>query len=594
MGTAMTGLFSVVNKSREMRFVQCNQVRYAIRVARFIAVLVGLIDFYLTRFVVFSDGISYLEVARRYADGDLRGAVNAYWSPLYSWVLAIARLVCGANDGYELVSLHAINLAAYLLALFLFDRLVQRLLARRDNWTEQGKVTFVVCAYSVFVWCAYYMIGIYYCSPDMIVFALTILLALLLLRLDEGGTRWSTMVSLGTVLALGYFAKAALLPLSGIYILSATLRRPVVLSLLRRSLVPTVTLLLLATPWILALRAKEGRWTFGDSGTLNYAWEVCGAARSVHWQGEPGDIGTPLHPTRLIHREPDVYEFNGPIAATYPPWFDPTYWYAGVKPRLELGRQLAVAGTYLRFAGLLLLFAPGVFLSVLAVYYGSSIARAARASAAAWRLAVPCLATIALYSLVYIDTRYVAGSLLVLSLVVLSCTLPWVVSRRWLAVVRYGAAVTCLLFCSLLPLRVVYKFTHPQAPGYTDQQSRIAEEMRDLGLRRGDSIAYIGISANAYWALLSGVTISAEIPVSFDRNGRIDNYVLDNYSNLERFWGASPVERDSVLALLHDVGVRAVVADVVPAGADVTGWHRMRGQAASQRGPEGVFVRFLR
>jgi hypothetical protein len=33
------------------------------------------------------DGISYISIARRYLAGDLRGAVNGYWGPLFSWAL---------------------------------------------------------------------------------------------------------------------------------------------------------------------------------------------------------------------------------------------------------------------------------------------------------------------------------------------------------------------------------------------------------------------------------------------------------------------------------------------------------------------------
>src|SRR3954447_1440755 len=33
------------------------------------------------------DGVSYLTIARQYLDGHFADAINAYWSPLYSWLL---------------------------------------------------------------------------------------------------------------------------------------------------------------------------------------------------------------------------------------------------------------------------------------------------------------------------------------------------------------------------------------------------------------------------------------------------------------------------------------------------------------------------
>ena len=32
-----------------------------------------------------SDGVSYLDIGDAYFRGDWKAAVNAYWSPVYSW-----------------------------------------------------------------------------------------------------------------------------------------------------------------------------------------------------------------------------------------------------------------------------------------------------------------------------------------------------------------------------------------------------------------------------------------------------------------------------------------------------------------------------
>ena len=40
-----------------------------------------------------------------------------------------------------------------------------------------------------------------------------------------------------------------------------------------------------------------------------------------------------MHPTRQIMTHPPVFEFDGPVPGTYPPWTDPSYWNEGVHPR---------------------------------------------------------------------------------------------------------------------------------------------------------------------------------------------------------------------------------------------------------------------
>ena len=50
---------------------------------------VGLIQAFAGRNMMNPDGIQYIEVALNYAQRNWSSAVNAYWSPLYSWALGL-------------------------------------------------------------------------------------------------------------------------------------------------------------------------------------------------------------------------------------------------------------------------------------------------------------------------------------------------------------------------------------------------------------------------------------------------------------------------------------------------------------------------
>ena len=68
------------------------------------------------------DGVNYLTIARRYAAGDYRRAVNGLWSPLSPWLIALAM-----RQGVDAVTAaHFINLGAAVFGLcgmfFLFRR----------------------------------------------------------------------------------------------------------------------------------------------------------------------------------------------------------------------------------------------------------------------------------------------------------------------------------------------------------------------------------------------------------------------------------------------------------------------------------------
>jgi len=62
----------------------------------------------------------------------------------------------------------------------------------------------------------------------------------------------------------------------------------------------------------------------------------------------------PFIPREKLFDHPAVYEFNGPLRSSYPPWFDPTYWNDGLSPTFRFGtvarhvlHELFVLGTML-------------------------------------------------------------------------------------------------------------------------------------------------------------------------------------------------------------------------------------------------------
>jgi hypothetical protein len=559
-----------------------------------LAVILGLLNFWITRFIIFSDGVSYLEIARRYASGNWNLAINAYWSPFYSWILAIARLLTGKNDRWELLSLHFINLSAYILALLLFERLLTYLWPECNTNASIQCRSFRICAYCLFLWATLHMIGIAYVSPDMLVLALNLIATILLLKIRQRPENHLLLVQLGTILAISYLCKAALLLISFVYFVVALWmgrRQGMPLKRIAALFLPFIAL---CVPWLIALHHHEGHWTFGESGKLNYAWEVDGAARSIHWQGEPGNIGTPLHPTRHIFSHPDIYEFGSPIDATYPPWFDPTYWYAGISPGLQLKNQLRTLAIYLRYVATLFCFIPGVLPAVLAAFVLRKGDSFRSGCLTFWFLLLPSVVAILLYCLVYVDKRYIAGPLLVIGLVALRSALPLLKNKKQLDLTIAAACAVCLAFVgSEIGMGTLRQIFAPKGPAITNQQLLIADEVRGLGLKPGDKIACIGVGMNAYWALLDGLKITADIPVTFSRDGTVKNYVTVDYGNPNQFWNSDAATRQQIFVQLKSLGIRAIAADTIPKGADSTGWIKLKGTQGVNYRVEHAYIRLL-
>ena len=490
---------------------------------RALAVLVGFFEFVAFRNVTLSDGISYLEIARNYAGGRWSLAVNAYWSPLLSWLLAIPMKWPAIGDRWELTALHAVSFAAYLAGLAAADCLARRMVRKWTTCSAGHLRAWYITAYCIYIWAALYCIGILYCSPDMLVLAIVLAIALLTVIIAEGRSTAVTYWFLGLLVGLGYLAKAAMLPMALVYlsVIAWNMRRRNE-CLLR--LVPSVVVLIaLTAPFILALRAHTGHWTFGESARLNYAWEVCGAARSTHWQGEPGDIGVPLHPTRRLMSNPTVYEFNSVPAVTYAPWYDPSVWYAGIHPRFHPANELGVLFICGRYSLFLLLATPGVVLALFFIVRGRLVQPALRAMAESAWLTVPAIVSIGMYAAVFVDRRYIAGPLAIIGMAFVAAAIP-LLRRKWaLHALPIAAGGTLLAFHGVIILGSVLVGAHdlvlPASWWSGPGQYELAREIRSQGLRPGDRIGYIGQPINAYWALLDRVSIVAEVPVKYERRG---------------------------------------------------------------------------
>lgn len=86
---------------------------------------VGFLSAYAERNQINPDGVSYLDLADAYARGNWEQAINSYWSPLYSVVLAA--VIPKVPSSWELVTAHAVNAIVFTIAVVGFDLLLNRL-----------------------------------------------------------------------------------------------------------------------------------------------------------------------------------------------------------------------------------------------------------------------------------------------------------------------------------------------------------------------------------------------------------------------------------------------------------------------------------
>src|SRR6266403_1591261 len=316
-----------------------------------LVLVLGLLNVLARRNDVTPDSISYIEIGWATARGGLHQLVNAYWSPLYPFLLSLVFRFLHPAVQWEFTSAHLLNFAVYVASFASFGLFQKELNLQREAAGElAGKYlpvpsrTMWIWGSVFFLWASYYWLGPVWVTPDLCVAVLVYLATALLFRIRRGRGNWFVFAGFGVLLGLGYLAKAAMFPLSFVFLFGAFwLSRRAGASFRvvgLRTLLAAGVFAIFAMPLILALSAAKGRATFGDSGHISYTEYIDGATKTVHWQGEPLGTGKPAHPTRKIFSDPAVYEFAHPIPGSYPPWYDPSYWYEGVRPHFLWKGQL--------------------------------------------------------------------------------------------------------------------------------------------------------------------------------------------------------------------------------------------------------------
>jgi hypothetical protein len=535
-----------------------------------VVLILGLVNVWARRNDVTPDSISYIEIGWAAARGGLHQLVNAYWSPLYPLLLSLIFRFFRPAVQSDFTATHLLNFAVYVASFASFGFFQNELNLQREAVGElAGKYlpvpsrTMWIWGNVFFLWASYYWLGPAGVTPDLCVAVIVYLATALLLRIRGGRGNWLVFAGLGALLGHGYLAKAAMFPLAFVFLFSAfCLSRIAGASFFAaalRTLAAVAVFAGIALPFIQALSAAKGRPTFGDSGRINYAEFVNRATRSVHWQGEPAGTGTPLHPSRKIFSDPDVFEFSSPVQGSYPPWYDPSYWYDGARPHFSVRNQawalFRASNMYLKiFSKSGALWA--VLVAILVVR--RKLLGWGRISSGAWLVFLPSLAAVAMYSLVLVEFRYVAPFALML--------LVWMLSRMKIAtgagplfvrrfhLVIVLAPALAIAWAAGRDLNTVVR-NKPYEPWV------VAQRLNEMGISPGTDVGYIGTGLDAYWAHLAGVRIVVEIPDEQE----------------PRFIRAGAARRQQVLALFSSAGAKAVVTKNADAANPADGWHPIPG-----------------
>ncbi|MFA6584030.1 MAG: hypothetical protein WCS77_07025 [Elusimicrobiaceae bacterium] len=206
-----------------------------------------------------ADGISYISIARRYIEGDFGGALNGYWGPLLSWLLA-ALMAAGIKP---LAGAKLIGLVSGGLLLPGLSRLMKMAGVRKT-------LRAALCYAFIPVSLSYFVNVI---SPDLLV-SVFVVWYLVYLGSDKYENTPVKAVYCGIMAALAFFSKGYALPFFLAHFtlvhLARYLRAPEKREvLLRRWLAGVMVFFFITAAWIVSVSFKYGPVTFSTTGAYN-------------------------------------------------------------------------------------------------------------------------------------------------------------------------------------------------------------------------------------------------------------------------------------------------------------------------------------
>jgi hypothetical protein len=535
-------------------------LRWALRAGVLIA---GGLPAFVSRNSMSPDGVSYVDLSDAWLAGDWSRIVNGYWSPAYSALIAGARALFHPGPAKEATVVHLVNFVVFVVCIVCFEYFLAAL--RRfdvptagpgsDDFRRPEPWPVTLFIYAVFGWSAFGMLNTGLTSPDTIVAALTYLVAAMLLETFRSPTR-GRFIAIGVALGAAYLSKAAMFPVGVIFAACTAIGWGIRAPLRRRLLTPAA-FLLVSFPLLGALSSRSGHFTFGEAGKFAYGWFVNNYP--VPWTGAPKGSGTPRHPPVVLNLEPIAYGYPGDIGETYPAWTDPSYWNAGMVPRVELRRQLRevaiVSREYAKVLGVTALTI--VLLAALAKDKGAVIRRMRRVAV----LVAPLIFLFVLYSQVWAEPRFYAAAAVILILLSFDA-LYRAAEPGEMRRLALGAALMMLWNIG----RIAPHLAHYARLAVDDLRGRpvghpewvIAQEVTAQGVYPGDRVAVIGSAFDSYWARLAGLRIIAEIP----------------QWQAPRYWAATDSTKRELDNRFASMGARLILANQLPSSFREPEWQR--------------------
>lgn len=266
-----------------MHFFNTTDKKLLLVLALYLALGVILLGYYQHQ--INPDGVGYIQTAEKYLGGDIYNALNAYWGPLFSWLL-IPFLSFNQNPAFALLSSKILSLIIGFITL-----IGVRQLSYRFEMDESLRTAILLIMVPVLIYFAYSVI-----TPDLLTTCILIFYFSIIFN-PKYPDNLSNGFFCGFLGALAFLGKSYMFPffIVQFFILNLLhyLGEYPRVKVTRNMGLGFLVFLLISGVWIGLISSKEDKLTFGTSGEYNHALvgpESSGFPQFSQGLSAPGEI----------------------------------------------------------------------------------------------------------------------------------------------------------------------------------------------------------------------------------------------------------------------------------------------------------------
>jgi len=250
-----------------------------------------------------ADGISYISIAAKYTYGDWWNAINGYWSPLYSWLIAPILILIGYNHYYASYLTRVVSFIVGFFAIIGMSRLCTTF-----NLNNSFKIFVLMTSVPMILF-----FSVYFDTPDLLVLCLLVYYFSFIFNENYSNNSLNGVIC-GLLGGIGFLSKTYIFPFflvhftffnflyyfKGVNINKRRVKRNLILGL--------IVFLAISSLWIVTLSSKYDRLTIGTTTEYNHA--VTGPEYPTHPVYFMGLIKPPNNSATSTWEEPSLVNLS--------------------------------------------------------------------------------------------------------------------------------------------------------------------------------------------------------------------------------------------------------------------------------------------